>query len=406
MTCSKLKKANDVCRNFQPQIGGDSRVIRACIQHRGAFPLPRSVTIRFVCYLLNKNRHDIEHGHSHGHSHGGTSAPTSKPSSITSSISDRGDATTAQRTPGRGRKQSLSDSYTSFSGHPAATRASLVQVAQDMALATSPTSTQKSSDHMMPTNSSQDSLQHGNRILFPHKPASSLPQNQVSPTTDQEYSENTPLLNDDSGAHSHDSPSSDNTLIQGQANGHNSESGSMNMRALLLHVLGDALGNVGVIATGLVIWLTTWSFKYYFDPVISLVITVIIFSSALPLGMSLPIWLLHATDSPSIVRSASFILLQGVPSTVSIEEVRSSILEIEGVLSLHELHVWQLSESKIIASVHVLASREHDFMPVAAKIRKALHLRGIHSSTIQPEYYHARAMPEDRLKVRANDHAL
>jgi solute carrier family 30 (zinc transporter), member 1 len=62
----------------------------------------------------------------------------------------------------------------------------------------------------------------------------------------------------------------------------------MNMRALLLHVLGDALGNVGVIATGLVIWLSTWSFKYYFDPVISLVITVIIFSSALPLGMPTP----------------------------------------------------------------------------------------------------------------------
>lgn len=60
----------------------------------------------------------------------------------------------------------------------------------------------------------------------------------------------------------------------------------MNMKAILLHVLGDALGNVGVIATGLVIWQTTWSFKYYFDPVISLVITVIIFSSAMPLGKS------------------------------------------------------------------------------------------------------------------------
>lgn len=59
----------------------------------------------------------------------------------------------------------------------------------------------------------------------------------------------------------------------------------MNMRALLLHVFGDALGNVGVIATGLIIWQTNWSWKYYFDPIISLVITVIIFSSALPLGM-------------------------------------------------------------------------------------------------------------------------
>ncbi len=59
----------------------------------------------------------------------------------------------------------------------------------------------------------------------------------------------------------------------------------MNMRALVLHVIGDALGNAGVIATGLIIWLTTWEYKYYCDPVISLVITIIIFSSALPLGM-------------------------------------------------------------------------------------------------------------------------
>ena len=58
----------------------------------------------------------------------------------------------------------------------------------------------------------------------------------------------------------------------------------MNMRALVLHVLGDALGNVGVIATGLIIWKSTWAFKYYCDPIISLIITVIIFSSALPLG--------------------------------------------------------------------------------------------------------------------------
>ncbi len=79
--------------------------------------------------------------------------------------------------------------------------------------------------------------------------------------------------------------------------GHGHSHGSMNMRALLLHVLGDALGNVGVIATGLVIWLTTWSWKFYFDPIISLVITVIIFSSALPLGKSMyPACLRHHLD--------------------------------------------------------------------------------------------------------------
>jgi hypothetical protein len=61
----------------------------------------------------------------------------------------------------------------------------------------------------------------------------------------------------------------------------------MNMRALVLHVLGDALGNVGVIATGLNIMLAPASWngrEVYFDPAISLVIVCIILGSAVPLG--------------------------------------------------------------------------------------------------------------------------
>lgn len=81
--------------------------------------------------------------------------------------------------------------------------------------------------------------------------------------------------------------------------------------------------------------------------------------------------------------------MQGVPPTVSLDEVREAILRVRGVLSLHELHVWQLSENKVVASVHITASRDQDFMLVAAEIQEALHHRGIHSSTIQPEYNEA-----------------
>ena len=99
------------------------------------------------------------------------------------------------------------------------------------------------------------------------------------------------------------------------------------------------------------------------------------------------------------VRSTSFILLQAVPSEVSLEDVRTEILTVEGVLSVHELHILQLSETKIIASVHVTASRKVDFMPVASNIRRILHQHGIHSSTIQPEYHPIHSIPEENLKV-------
>ena len=313
----------------------------------------------------------LEHGHSHGHSHK-RSTPSSSASSVVHIPTDgrvaSGSITPTQKQfiPTSPRSHhSPSESFSSLYGHPAATRASLVQTANEMASAQSP---RRGSLHLS-------------------DPASQVPVSESHQPNDV-LSENTPLLHDEEG-HSH-------------KHGNNAQ-GSMNMRALVLHVVGDALGNVGVIMTGLIIWLSTWQFKYYCDPVISLIITVIIFSNSLPLGMVIFISIFKKSFHLNlllIVRSASFILLQGVPPTVSLEEVKNSILSVEGVLSLHELHVWQLSESKLVASVHVLASRNHDFMPVAVKIRKALHHLGIHSCTIQPEYYQPTTRaPDEHLKV-------
>ncbi|KII93231.1 hypothetical protein PLICRDRAFT_35424 [Plicaturopsis crispa FD-325 SS-3] len=301
--------------------------------------------------------------HEHGHAHD-DHKPVSKPASIAEHHHSVGDVTPKQADHSRqSTSRSRSSSFSSLYGHPAATRASLVQVAQHMAHVRSPS----------PEGRERSSSYFG-------REEGDIPRT-TSPSPQPVPNERSPLLSQEpEHTHTAEEPSHD-----AHDHGH-SHAGSMNMRALVLHVLGDALGNVGVIATGLVIWLTSWSFKYYFDPVISLVITVIIFSSALPL-----------------VRSTAFILLQGVPTTISLDDVRTSILEVTGVLSVHELHVWQLSESKIVASVHVMASRKVDFMPIAANVRKALHHHGIHSSTIQPEYYHPAVSPPEENLMTSED---
>lgn len=145
-------------------------------------------------------------------------------------------------------------------GHPAATRASLVQTAHDMAVGSPSANLARQTPTSRPRASSNFSA-------------------------DPNFTEGTPLLDErlETGHYHTGSKVSTPAAQNGHGHGH-SHAGSMNMQALVLHVLGDALGNVGVIATGLVIWLTNWQYKYYFDPTISLVITVIIFSSALPLG--------------------------------------------------------------------------------------------------------------------------
>lgn len=149
----------------------------------------------------------------------------------------------------------------------------------------------------------------------------------------------------------------------------------LNMRGVFLHVAGDALGNVGVICAALAIWLTDYFWTPYADPAISLVITLIILGSAIPL-----------------CKAASRILLQAVPAGISVDDIKEDIEELPGILSCHHLHVWQLSDAKVVASLHVQV--EFDFkgegsaryMLLARQIRRCLHEYGIHSSTIQPEF--------------------
>jgi len=62
-------------------------------------------------------------------------------------------------------------------------------------------------------------------------------------------------------------------------------------------------------------------------------------------------------------------------------------LQVDGVLDLHEFHVWQLSDTKLIASVHVVVRPEQNYMNIARIIKDLLHVHGIHSTTVQPEVW-------------------
>ncbi|KAI0410060.1 cation efflux protein [Xylaria palmicola] len=157
--------------------------------------------------------------------------------------------------------------------------------------------------------------------------------------------------------------------------GHGHNHADMGMNAMVLHVLGDALGNVGVIATALIIWLTEWPGRYYADPAVSLFITLIILRSAIPL-----------------TKATSKVLLQATPDHLDLQDVKDDIQRLPGVISCHHVHIWQLSDTKVVASLHVqIAFPLTDdggarYMRLAKQARKCLHAYGIHSATIQPEF--------------------
>ncbi|KAH7114608.1 cation efflux protein [Dactylonectria macrodidyma] len=157
--------------------------------------------------------------------------------------------------------------------------------------------------------------------------------------------------------------------------GHGHSHGDMGMNAMILHVIGDALGNIGVMVTALIIWLTDWPGKLYADPVVSLLITAIILKTSIPLTLA-----------------TARVLLQATPEHVSIQEIRQDIERLPGVITCHHIHVWQLSDTKLVASMHIQVSFPIDshsgekYMELARRARMCLHGFGIHSATIQPEF--------------------
>ncbi|KAL1966194.1 hypothetical protein VTN77DRAFT_4746 [Rasamsonia byssochlamydoides] len=139
---------------------------------------------------------------------------------------------------------------------------------------------------------------------------------------------------------------------------------------VLLHVIGDAINNIGVIISALVIWFATYDGRFYADPAVSVGIAVMVLLSSLPL-----------------VRKSGTILLESVPSGVNLSDVKYDLELIPGVISVHELHVWRLNQQKSLASVHITVPdcKISEFTRFANTINECFHAYGIHSATVQPE---------------------
>ncbi|KAK3688514.1 cation efflux family protein [Podospora appendiculata] len=144
----------------------------------------------------------------------------------------------------------------------------------------------------------------------------------------------------------------------------------LGMLGALIHVIGDALNNLGVIIAAIVIWFVSSPNRFYADPGVSMGISIMILLSALPL-----------------VKNSGYILLQSAPLGVELDDVKHDIEKIPGIESIHELHIWRLDQKKAVATAHLVVSDQSvaNFMEKARTVRECLHAYGIHSATLQPE---------------------
>jgi len=141
---------------------------------------------------------------------------------------------------------------------------------------------------------------------------------------------------------------------------------NINIRGVFIHILGDALGSVGAIVAGMVIWLRGW---YWFDPLVSFFIASIIIYSAWRL-----LW------------DTVHILMQGAPRHINTEEIKESMLRVEGVKGLCDLHIWTLTSHVDMLSAHVVINDINQSMVILKELQQTLQEGyGLEHITIQIE---------------------
>jgi len=145
---------------------------------------------------------------------------------------------------------------------------------------------------------------------------------------------------------------------------------NLNVRAALLHVLGDLLGSVAAITAAVIILGTGWM---PIDPILSVFVALLILRSA---------WM--------VVKESTHILLEGTPQDIDIEILQTAIIDaIPGVRDVHHVHVWSLTPEHPLLTLHVNVAPDVDSTQVLQRVKQVLQDRfQIHHSTIQVEPAH------------------
>ncbi|WP_417067608.1 cation diffusion facilitator family transporter [Niveibacterium terrae] len=155
-------------------------------------------------------------------------------------------------------------------------------------------------------------------------------------------------------------------------------SSSLNLRAALLHVLGDLLGSLAALGALLAVYFTGWMLA---DPLLSLLIGGLILASTV-----------------GILRETLHQLLDGVPRELSLPEIGARLAAQKGVLSVHDLHVWTIASGRIAVSAHLLLAAPEGWASVLFSAQQTLKREfNIEHTTLQPELPGEERIPLSRV---------
>ena len=161
---------------------------------------------------------------------------------------------------------------------------------------------------------------------------------------------------------------------------------NVNMRGAYMHVLGDAAGSVGAIAAALAMMCFGWGWA---DAAASLLVAALIVKSG---------W--------GVLKESLNILMEGSPKGVSLDALVEQIRGVDGVLSVHDLHVWSITSGANALTAHIVVSGElrvREAEQIMAEISHEMEHLGITHTTLQLESSDNECADELICEVRSSD---
>ena len=157
-------------------------------------------------------------------------------------------------------------------------------------------------------------------------------------------------VHDHEHEHEHEH-SSDEEIRLHTEDEHEEKNTNVNLRASFIHILGDAIQNIGVLIAGIIIYFFP---KYSIaDPICTYVFSIIVGFTTI-----------------NILKDCIFVLMEGSPVDIDIDELEDDLKKIKGVKEIHDLHVWSLSIGKINLSCHICCDNPQKTLTKAKKMIK------------------------------------
>jgi len=127
---------------------------------------------------------------------------------------------------------------------------------------------------------------------------------------------------------------------------------NLNVKGAFLHVLADALGSIGVLAAALLIRLTG---SFVWDPIVSAGVCLLI------------LW-----SSGRLIKESFHVFMEDAPAHLDISGINKALVEIPGVVEIHDLHIWTITSEFVSLSAHLKVLKDQDTGDILRKAHDAI----------------------------------